>query len=85
MIVAFAFGLIHGATSAILASVILSFWPHPVIGMGYALLIAAPAWTAVYAALGRAARRPGQADAQSAGLGGARAGGLSGDGDHSSG
>jgi uncharacterized protein YybS (DUF2232 family) len=52
MIVAFAFGLIHGATSAILASIILTFWPHPVIGMGYALLIAAPAWSAVYAALG---------------------------------
>jgi uncharacterized protein YybS (DUF2232 family) len=52
MIVAFAFGLIHGATAAILASIILIFWPHPVIGMGYALLIAAPAWSAVYAALG---------------------------------
>jgi len=52
MIVAFAFGLINGATSAILATIILSFWPHPVIGMGYALLIAAPAWSAVYAALG---------------------------------
>ncbi len=52
MIVAFSFGLIHGATSAILASIILSFWPHPVIGMGYALLVAAPAWSAVYAALG---------------------------------
>jgi hypothetical protein len=52
MIVAFAFGLIHGATAAILAAIILSFWPHPVVGMGYALLIAAPAWSAVYAALG---------------------------------
>jgi uncharacterized protein YybS (DUF2232 family) len=52
MIVAFAFGLIHGATAAILASIILCFWPHPVIGMGYALLVAAPAWSAVYAALG---------------------------------
>ncbi|MGD9544779.1 MAG: DUF2232 domain-containing protein [Methylocystis sp.] len=52
MIVAFAFGLIHGGTAAILATVILSFWPHPVIGMAYGLLIAAPAWSAVYAALG---------------------------------
>jgi uncharacterized protein YybS (DUF2232 family) len=52
MIVAFAFGLIHGATAAILATVILSFWPHPVIGMAYALLVAAPAWSAVYAASG---------------------------------
>lgn len=52
MIVAFAFGLIHGATAAILAAIILSFWPHPVVGIGYALLIAAPAWSAVYAALG---------------------------------
>jgi hypothetical protein len=52
MIVAFAFGLIHGATAAILASVILSFWPNPVIGMAYALLIAAPAWSAAYAASG---------------------------------
>jgi hypothetical protein len=52
MIVAFAFGLIHGATSAILASVILSLWLSPVIGMAYALLIATPAWFAVYAASG---------------------------------
>ena len=52
MIVAFAFGLIHGATTAILASVILSLWLNPVIGMGYALLVAAPAWSAVYAASG---------------------------------
>ncbi len=52
MIVGLAFGLIHGATSAILASVILSLWLNPVIGMAYALLIAAPAWTAVYAASG---------------------------------
>jgi hypothetical protein len=52
MIVAFAFGLIHGATAAILASVILSLWPNPVIGMAYALLVAAPAWSAVYAASG---------------------------------
>lgn len=52
MIVAFAFGLVHGATAAILATVILSIWPHPVIGMGYGLLVAGPAWLAVYAASG---------------------------------
>lgn len=51
-IVAFGFGLVHGATAAILATIILSVWPHPVIGMGYALLVAAPAWLAVYAASG---------------------------------
>jgi uncharacterized protein YybS (DUF2232 family) len=51
-IIAFGFGLLHGATAAILATIILSIWPHPVIGMGYALLIAAPAWLAVYAASG---------------------------------
>ncbi len=52
MIVAFGFGLVHGATAALLATVILSIWPHPVVGMGYALLVAAPAWMAVYAASG---------------------------------
>ncbi len=52
MIVAMGFGVVHGATTALLATVILSFWPHPVIGMIYAMLVALPAWTAAYAASG---------------------------------
>jgi hypothetical protein len=52
LIVAFGFGVIHGATSAILATLILSVYPHPVVGMGYALLVAGPAWLAAYAASG---------------------------------
>jgi hypothetical protein len=52
LIVAFGFGIVHGATSAILATVILSVYPHPVIGMGYGLLVAGPAWLAAYAASG---------------------------------
>lgn len=51
-IVALGFGMRHGATSAILATVILSIWPHPVVGMSYALLVAMPAWLAAYAASG---------------------------------
>jgi hypothetical protein len=52
MIVALGFGLGHGATAAILATVILSVWPHPAVGMSYALVIAIPAWLAAYAASG---------------------------------
>lgn len=52
MIVALGFGMRHGATAAILATAILSIWPHPIIGMAYALLVALPAWFAAYAAVG---------------------------------
>lgn len=52
MIVALGFGVRHGATAAILATLILSIWPHPVVGMAYALLVAGPAWLAAYAASG---------------------------------
>lgn len=52
VIVSLGFGIVHGATAAILASVILSIFPHPVVGMGFALLVALPAWLATYAASG---------------------------------
>ncbi len=52
MIVALGFGVRHGATSAIVATLILSVFSHPVIGMGYALLVAGPAWLASWAASG---------------------------------
>lgn len=52
IIVALGFGVRHGATSAIVATLILSFYPHPVVGMSYALLVAGPAWLAAYAASG---------------------------------
>jgi hypothetical protein len=52
MIVALGFGVAHGATAALLATVILSIYPHPVIGMGYGLLVAGPAWLAAYVASG---------------------------------
>lgn len=52
IIVALGFGLRHGASAALVATVILSIWPHPVAGMGYALLVAMPAWLAAYAASG---------------------------------
>ncbi len=51
-IVAFGFGLGHAATSALVATLILTIYPHPLIGMGYALLVAGPAWLAAYAASG---------------------------------
>lgn len=52
VIVAFGFGITHAASAAILATVILSIWPHPIVGMGYALLVALPAFMAAYAASG---------------------------------
>lgn len=52
MIVALGFGVRHGATAAIVATLILSVFSHPVIGMGYALLVAGPAWLASWAASG---------------------------------
>ncbi len=60
MIVALAFGVGHGATAALFATVLLSLWPQqllssisqPQFGMVYGLLVAAPAWLAAYAAMG---------------------------------
>jgi uncharacterized protein YybS (DUF2232 family) len=52
VIVALGFGIVHGATSALVATVVLSVALHPVVGMGYALLVAAPAWLGAYAASG---------------------------------
>jgi len=52
MIVALGFGLRHGATSALIATGLLSIWPNPVFGFIYAFLIAVPALAAAYAAAG---------------------------------
>jgi len=52
MIVAIGFGLGHGVTAAILAVAILSIWLHPMVGMGYALVVAIPAWLGSWAACG---------------------------------
>lgn len=52
MIVALGFGLRHGATSALIATGLLSIWPNPVFGFVYAFLIAVPALAAAYAAAG---------------------------------
>lgn len=52
VIVALGFGVSHGATAALIATVILSFYAHPVIGMAYALLVAGPAWLGAYVASG---------------------------------
>lgn len=52
LIVAFGFGVVHAASSAIVATLILTVYPHPVIGMGYALLVAGPAWLGAWAAAG---------------------------------
>lgn len=52
LIVALGFGVVHGATSAILASVILTFWPSPQAGMLFGVTIGLPAFLAAYAASG---------------------------------
>lgn len=52
MIVALGYGVRHGATAALLATTIISIYPHPVLGMAYALLVAGPAWAACYALAG---------------------------------
>lgn len=52
MIVALGFGLVHGATAAILPTIILSVWPHPVIGMLFSMMVALPAFVACYAISG---------------------------------
>jgi hypothetical protein len=56
-IVALGFGVVHGATAAIVATLLLSVLAHPVIGMGYALIVALPAWLAAYAASGAPSAR----------------------------
>ncbi len=52
MIIGLGFGLRHCVTAALLSTAILSIYPHPVIGMAYGLLVAAPAALAIYAAAG---------------------------------
>lgn len=52
MIIALGYGVRHGATAALIATTIISIYPHPVLGMAYALLVAAPAWLACYALAG---------------------------------
>jgi hypothetical protein len=51
-IVALGFGVIHGATAAIAATLLLSVLSGAGLGMAYALLVAIPAWLAAYAASG---------------------------------
>lgn len=52
MIVALGFGLRHGATSAIIATGLLSIWPHPLFGLVYGLLVAFPAILAAFVVSG---------------------------------
>lgn len=52
MIVALGFGLRHGATSAIIATGLLSIWPNPIFGLIYGLLVAAPALLGAYVVSG---------------------------------
>lgn len=52
MIIALGYGVRHGASAALLATAILSVYPHPVIGMLYSLMVAGPAWLASYAGSG---------------------------------
>lgn len=52
LIVALGFGLRHGATSALIATGLLSIWPSPVFGVVYAVLVALPALAAAYVASG---------------------------------
>ncbi|MGA8170760.1 MAG: DUF2232 domain-containing protein [Methylocystis sp.] len=52
MIVALGLGVGHGATAAIIGTLLLSVWPNPLFGMSYGLLVAAPAWLSCYAVAG---------------------------------
>jgi hypothetical protein len=52
MIVALGLGVGHGATAAIVGTVLLTFWPHWLFGMAYGLLVALPAWLACFAVVG---------------------------------
>lgn len=57
MIVALGFGLRHGASSAIIATGLLSIWPHPFFGFAYGFLIAVPAMLAAFIASGAPYRK----------------------------
>jgi hypothetical protein len=52
IIVALGFGLRHGATSALIATGLLSAWPHPQFGFAYAVLVATPAMLACWTVIG---------------------------------
>jgi hypothetical protein len=52
VIVALGFGLRHGATSALLATALLSAWPHPQFGFAYAVMVAIPAVLGCWAVYG---------------------------------
>lgn len=52
MIISLGYGVRHGASAALLATAVLSVYPHPVVGMTYSLMVAGPAWLASYAASG---------------------------------
>jgi hypothetical protein len=52
VIVALGFGLRHGATAALVATALLSLWPHPQFGFAYGALIAVPALVACWAVFG---------------------------------
>lgn len=52
MIVALGLGVGHGATSAIVGTLLLSIWPHWLFGMAYGLLVALPAWLSCWALAG---------------------------------
>lgn len=56
MIVALGFGLRHGATAAIIATGLLSIWPHPVFGLVYGFLVALPAILAAFVVSGAPVR-----------------------------
>jgi hypothetical protein len=57
MIVALGLGVGHGATAAIIGTMLLSIWPNPLFGMAYGLLVALPAWLSCYAVAGAPWRR----------------------------
>jgi uncharacterized protein YybS (DUF2232 family) len=52
MIVALGFGIGHGATAALIATLALTIWPHYSFGLFYALAVALPAFLASYAVSG---------------------------------
>jgi uncharacterized protein YybS (DUF2232 family) len=57
MIVALGFGIGHGATAALIATAVLTIWPHYTFGIFYALAVALPAFLASYAVSGAPWRR----------------------------
>lgn len=52
MIVALGYGVRHGASAALLATAILSVYPHPVVGMVYSAMVAGPAWLSCWVVSG---------------------------------